>query len=142
MNEVINKAGAVLLREKSGKIEILLEYRDREYKDWTFPKGDIEKDETPEETAVRELREETGYRIEIIEKLPDICYEFRLNGGKNEVCLKMFLAKAIDGRLTLEFPSDRLRWMTLNEAEKTLTHQNLKDYLEKVKPNLAVKKIA
>lgn len=136
MNRLIEKAGAVLLREKDSKVEILLEYRDREYKDWTFPKGDIEKDESPKETAVRELKEETGYRIEIIKQLPDIFYEFELNGEKNQVCLKMFLAKVIDGHLTLEFASDRLKWMSLEEAEETLTHKNLKDYLKKIREDI------
>jgi 8-oxo-dGTP diphosphatase len=58
---VINSNGQVLLREPAGH-----------YKGdvWTFAKGRPEPDETPEQTAVREVLEETGYRTEIAAKIP------------------------------------------------------------------------
>jgi len=125
---IIKKSGAVLFRERDGEKDVLLEYRDREYHDWTFPKGGMEDGETAEVTAVRELREETGYNIEVLQELPDIRYEF----DEGKVIQHMFLAKVIDGHLTPEFKSDRLKWVPIEEAENLLTHQDLKDYLSKI----------
>lgn len=129
MSKYIEEAGAVLIRERQGNIEILLEYRDRSYHDWTFPKGNIEKNETIEETAVRELKEETGYTIKIIKKLPNVYYEWE----KGKVRQHMFLAQVIDGHLTPEFKSDRLKWFSIDEAVEKLTHKNLKNYLKSIK---------
>jgi len=44
----------------------------------------------------------------------------------------MFLAEIIDGHLTPEFKSDKLKWLPIGEARETLTHQNLKDYLDNI----------
>ncbi len=129
----LEKAGAILTRKRNEVEEVLLEYRARGYDDWTFPKGDMEKGETPKDTALRELREETGYNIEIIEKLPDIKYEFEENDQKCSVTQHMFLAEIIDGHLTPEFESDRLKWVSQEKAMQILTHQDLKDYLEKIR---------
>ncbi len=136
----LEKAGAILIRKKNGKKEILLEYRSRDYGDWTFPKGDIEKDETSEQTAKRELKEETGFNVKLIRKLPDINYEFEQGGKIHHVKQHMFLAQIIDGHLTPEFKYDGLRWVKIEEAAGVLTHQDLKDYLAKIKPKLILEK--
>jgi 8-oxo-dGTP pyrophosphatase MutT (NUDIX family) len=50
---------------------------------WGFPKGNIEKDETPELTALREISEETGLpmnRLRIVSQLPPVKYTFRWEG--------------------------------------------------------------
>ena len=50
---------------------------------WGFPKGNIEKDETPELTALREISEETGLpmnRLRIVSHLPPVKYTFRWEG--------------------------------------------------------------
>ena len=62
---VINASGKVLLREPAGH-----------YKGgfWTLPKGKPEAGESPEQTALREVLEETGYRAEIIGKIPG-CFD-------------------------------------------------------------------
>lgn len=138
----LEKAGAILIRTINDNEEILLEYRARGYDDWTFPKGDIEAGETPEQTAIRELKEETGFGVELVEKLPDICYEFKQNGRIHEVTQHMFLAKIIDGRLAPEFTSDRLKWVSLADAMKVLTHQDLKDYLKNIITKLRTQKVS
>ncbi len=129
----LEKAGAVLIRDNNGMEEVLLEYRARGYDDWTFPKGDMEDGETPEMTAIRELKEETGFDVELIEKLPDINYEFEQTGKVHHVTQHMFLAKILDGHLTPEFKHDGLKWVSTEEAAKILTHQDLKDYLREEK---------
>jgi 8-oxo-dGTP pyrophosphatase MutT (NUDIX family) len=69
---VEKSAGAVIFRKEGGKIYYLLLYYQsgarRPHPYWDFPKGHIEKGEKPEDTARREVKEETGLKnIDIIE---------------------------------------------------------------------------
>lgn len=56
--------GAVIYREKEGKLKILL-IRHKNGGHWAFPKGHVEKKETEEETALREIKEETGLKVKL-----------------------------------------------------------------------------
>lgn len=131
------KAGAIIVRDNGGVQEILLEYRGREdLKDWTFPKGGIEEGETPEETAKREIMEETGLEVEIIKTLPDSYYHA---GRYGEAKTYMFLAKPTGGKIKPEFDRDKVEWVPIDKASERLSYQNLKDYFESVKDDLNVK---
>ncbi len=69
----ISAAGGVLLREHGGKVQVLLVYRPR-YDDWALPKGKLEAGESPEQAAMREVREETGYEVTLGDALSSIRY--------------------------------------------------------------------
>ncbi len=56
--------GAVVFRKKEGEPQILLICH-RNGGHWAFPKGHVEKKETEEETALREIREETGLKVKL-----------------------------------------------------------------------------
>lgn len=56
--------GAVVYREKKGQVQVLL-IRHKNGGHWAFPKGHVEKKETEEETALREIREETGLKVKL-----------------------------------------------------------------------------
>lgn len=60
---LIDKAGHVLLREPTGHFGGYV---------WTFAKGRIAKGETPEQAALREVREETGYEAHILGLIPKV----------------------------------------------------------------------
>lgn len=60
---VMDVSGRVLLREPSGHYDGYV---------WTFPKGRPSHGETPEETALRETREETGVVAEIVAEIPGV----------------------------------------------------------------------
>ncbi len=82
------KAGCVVL---SARNEILLVSEDK--KIWSFPKGHMEQGETVEQTALREVKEETGYTVEIIERRSDATY---VSGSSGElVRVALFQAKPI-----------------------------------------------
>lgn len=49
---------------------------------WALPKGHIDGRETEQEAAMREVREETGVRVTLDEKLGDISYWFRAGGDR------------------------------------------------------------
>ena len=67
-------AGGVIYREQQGQIYIALIHVPRR---WGLPKGHVEPGERIDETAVREVREETGLRGKIQRKLGSISYTYR-----------------------------------------------------------------
>ncbi len=72
--------------------EVLL-VTDQEIKIWTFPKGHAEHGETLEQVALREVKEETGYKVEIVKRLSDVTYTHGQTGELIRVA--MFEAKPI-----------------------------------------------
>jgi len=133
----LEKAGAILIRERNGNLEVLLGHRDREFDDWTFPKGKVEDGETVEETAIREVREETGFEITLLEKIPEIYYEF----GGNTVKMTIFLGNITSGKEKISWENDKLKWIEYNKALKLLSYDNLKRSLKIAKQLLAGQKI-
>lgn len=128
------KAGAIIVRVNEGKPEVLLEYRGRNgFEDWSFPKGGMDEDETPEETAKREVKEETGLEIEIIKVLPTIFYS---NEHDGEVRQYMFLAKPKSDCIIPETSLDKVEWTQFDKAVSKLTYRNLKEYFESIKEEL------
>ncbi|HET8740037.1 MAG TPA: NUDIX hydrolase [Acidimicrobiia bacterium] len=83
MTKVIQAAGGLVFRmTPKGNLKILLVHRPR-YDDWGLPKGKASKRESPEETALREVLEETGYRCRIVAPIGTTRY--RIDGGVKEV---------------------------------------------------------
>ena len=70
---VVRAAGALVWRERRGRLEVLLVHRPR-YDDWSFPKGKVEPGESVRTCAVREVAEETGARIALGQPLETIRY--------------------------------------------------------------------
>jgi len=66
-------AGGVVLRPTATGPEVLLIHRHR-YNDWCLPKGKSDPGESPLETALREVKEETGYEVEVTGYAGDIRY--------------------------------------------------------------------
>lgn len=101
---VINPSGQVLLREPAGH-----------YKGdvWTFAKGKPESGESPEQTAVREVLEETGYRAEIVEKVPG---SFDGSRTSNEY----FLMVPVEDTQHFDAETQAVRWATGEEARQLI----------------------
>ena len=70
----IYAAGVVCWREQDGKLEVALVHREV-YKDWGFPKGKLDPGEQLPETAVREVLEESGFKVRLGRKLGVINYQ-------------------------------------------------------------------
>ena len=68
MTERRQAAGAVVVRE-DGRVLLIQRGRPPGAGDWTLPGGKVEPGETPAQTIVRELHEETGLRVEIVAAL-------------------------------------------------------------------------
>jgi len=96
---------------------------------WCLPKGTVEPGESLEETAVREVREETGLRVRLLRPLHKVRYSFFWPpGGVNyDKTVAYFLAEPIGGRLEPETGFDEARWVTRDEAMRLLHWKNDKE---------------
>lgn len=76
--------GAVVWRLNEGRLELLL-IKQFEHKDsWGIPKGHMDSDETLDECALREVKEETGVTVKLGHRLPD-CQTYFKNEDKTVV---------------------------------------------------------
>ena len=128
-------AGGVVYREEGRKTYILL-IKDL-YRRWALPKGKIEKDEKAEETAVREIEEETGIsKLEKIENLGTIRYFFTFSGQPIFKIVHNFLFKTDQKNLSPSFEIKDAKWIELNQVLKKISYKNTSQILEK-----AIKKL-
>ena len=97
----------------------------------SFPKGHVENGETERETAIREVKEETGIDIEV-----DTNYRYITNYSPKEGVMKeviFFLGKVIGGDLKpQEKEVSKVEFISFDEAFKSLTHEDIKEIFEQV----------
>jgi 8-oxo-dGTP pyrophosphatase MutT (NUDIX family) len=130
--EKTEKAGAIIL-SSINRSKVALLYRGRQ-NDWSFPKGHVDPGENSVETMTREIREETGLVVDIIETLPPLEY---VSSSGELVCTKMFLVVSKDdSKLKLEFKEDDIQWIQLNKVVKKLSYDNLINYFTKILPTI------
>ena len=128
---VEKSAGAIVFRRENKKIYyFLIQYG---LGHWGFPRGLIEKKEKLEETAKREIKEETG--IKDLKFLPGfketIKYFFKF-GGKNVLKFATyFLAETKEKKVLLSFEHKDFEWLPYKEALEKLTFKNSKEVLKK-----------
>lgn len=124
--DVIRAAGGVVFRmTREGVTEIAVIHRPA-YDDWTLPKGKMEPDETPEDCALREVREETGLRCELLR--PVGCTAYVDRRGRDKVAC-YWLMEAIGGRFKPGVEVDRLVWLRVADAVERLTYSRDKTLL-------------
>lgn len=123
--------GAVVLRQINNETRLLLIKNNRSTH-WGFPKGHMERGETPEQTAKREVLEETGLNIEII---PDFSSKSDYTiQGKVEKSVTIFLAKTEDTRTIIQKEEiDDYIWLNIDKALEALKFENDKAILKSAK---------
>lgn len=90
---------------------------------WSFPKGRIEKGEKPEETAVREVLEETGVLGRIISYLGETKYWFTFDGDKVFKVVKFYLMVYVEGEPKPSWEVQDARFFPSNEVIKLLKYK-------------------
>lgn len=136
---VERSAGAVVFRKENGKIKyLLIQYG---WGHWEFPRGLIEKKESLEETARREIKEEIG--IEDIKFIPGfkewIKFFFRLKGKNIMKIVTFLLAETKAKEVKLSFEHKDYAWLEYKEALERLTFKNSKEILKKANDHLKSK---
>jgi 8-oxo-dGTP pyrophosphatase MutT (NUDIX family) len=104
-----------------------------------LPKGAIDDGEKPDQTAVREVREETGVNADLIGKLADIKYHYVRNWGDNARVFKIvsfYLLLYRSGRLGQIAPEMRIEvqrafWLPLQDAPTELVYQGEREVAQR-----------
>jgi 8-oxo-dGTP pyrophosphatase MutT (NUDIX family) len=92
---------------------------------WALPKGTPHAGETPEATALREVREETGLLTSIVAEIGRIEYTFSRKGVRYRKEVLHFLMEAVGGDIAdHDEEYDFVEWVPLDEAPQRLTHEN------------------
>jgi 8-oxo-(d)GTP phosphatase len=130
-NGVIRAGGGVVWRmaPDSSSVEVAVIHRPR-YDDWSFPKGKLAPGETEFDGALREVVEETGYRVRPGRALGEVRY-LKRNGSRREKVVRYWSMQAIGGAFTPNQEVDDLRWLALRDAESGLTQDSDREILER-----------
>ena len=109
---------------------------------WALPKGRIDAGESGEETALREVAEETGAHGRSLGKLGDVRYWFNWDGERIFKVVSFFLVRYEGGRLG-DLPEEfrhevaEARWLPLEEAPTLLAYAGERDMARKAAARLA-----
>jgi 8-oxo-dGTP pyrophosphatase MutT (NUDIX family) len=92
---------------------------------WGLPKGTPDPGESLEQTAVREVEEETGLRVRVVDKIGVIEYWFSREGVRYHKWVHYYLMEAIGGDTSAhDVEYDRVEWFPAEVALKNLTFKN------------------
>ena len=123
--------GAIVFKKQKDGIKYLLLHYEAGH--WDFPKGNQEKKETEEQTAAREIKEETG--IEDIEFLPDFKEPIKYFYKKGDETIYkeviFFLAQSMTEHVTLSSEHIGYAWLSYDNAYKKLAFNTSKELLRK-----------
>ena len=127
-------SGGIVYRRTKGATEVaLIRVRDR----WCLPKGQVEGGEGLKETALREVREETGLEGKVVDKLGDITYWFT-NKTKEGETVKIFkrvyfyLIRYLKGDVREhDREVEEACWLPIDEAVKKLAYASERQMVRK-----------
>lgn len=136
-NARATSAGGIVHRTTEGRTEILLVHR-RSPLLWALPKGTPDSGESLIETALREVREETGIQVEAEDSLGAISYFFVRQRTRFHKTVHFFLMRPVGGSLEEhDHEFDEVRWFQLEEALQIMTYPTEREVVERAAEALA-----
>lgn len=112
----VARIAVIARRNRAGRVE------------WCLPKGHVESNETLEQTAVREVAEETGIIGRVLAPLGAIDYWFSASGTRIHKIVHHYLLEATGGELSIEGDPDAeaidVAWFPLGDVQSHLTFPN------------------
>lgn len=128
-----HSAGGILMED--GSVLLILMRNLKGDQVWTFPKGHVDPGETPEQAAVREVLEETGWECEIDSYLLTSTYSFMRGDMMVDKDVRWYLMKRVGGDGVPRTPDEVLdmRWLPLAEAEKELVYPSDQELIDMMK---------
>ena len=105
---------------------------------WSLPKGHIEDGETVEETAVREVKEETGISARVMRPLGTIDYWFVADNRRIHKTVHHFLLQATDGELSdADVEVTEVAWVALDDLDGRLAYADERRLVRKARELLS-----
>ncbi len=127
-------AGGVVFRKTDKGVEFLLieDLKGR----WSVPKGHVESGETLEQTAIREIGEETGlHKTQVHEKLDKVHFFYRFEGKLIFMTTYIFLIEAMDPDEPIVVEESEgivgARWFPAEKATQILEYKDLKALMQR-----------
>jgi 8-oxo-dGTP diphosphatase len=123
----VRAAGGVIWRRAAaGGHEIVLVHRPA-YDDWSLPKGKADKGETDEETALREVEEETGLVCDVGPELPSTHYHDRFDRPK---VVRYWAMTPVSGEPEGHHEVDKAEWVSLDEARRRISYEHDREVID------------
>ena len=122
-------AGGLVISESDPGLIALISHKNRGGGlDWVIPKGHVELGENYLQTAVREIREETGIESKILEKIGEISYSFKIGPKRIKKTVHHYLLQQIGGSLNAySDPTGEVvdvQWFEIGKLVDVLAHEN------------------
>lgn len=123
----LTHGGGVLIKKVDNKRLVLL-VSSKKTGEWVLPKGHIDAGETSEETAVREVKEETGYAGKVISYLGKTP---RYNFNNESILVDYYLMSPLNEE---PYPAEdrKKQWVEIERAIEMVKKEDLKELLRKV----------
>lgn len=129
-------AGGIVYKKENGKTYIVIGQHSG-HKGWVFPKGligDHKKEESKEETALREVKEESGIEAKIEKTLSPVTYWYIWEKEKRRKTVYYFLMQATGGSVeNHDWEMSDVKWVDAEKVEETLTYPSDKKVWQEAK---------
>ena len=103
-----------------------------------LPKGGANPGETGEQTATREVREETGVNVDVREPLGDVSYVYRRGGRRIHKTVHFYLCDFVSGSTDdHDHEVEEARWIPLEKARNTLSYPGERELIDRALSKLA-----
>lgn len=118
--------GIVYKKEKSQTMILVCQHS--QHHGWVFPKGligDTKENEGKEETAVREVEEETGVQAKIIKPLTPVTYWYVWQKERIKKTVYYFIMEYLSGDISQhDMEMENVEWLPAHDVEKRLTYKS------------------
>ena len=126
----VSAGGFVISKSDPNLVALMARFNRGGKLEWCIPKGHLEQNETNEQAALREVREETGLVAEIITHLGEVNYQFIQDGKRIAKTVHVYLMQQTGGELSFEHDphkeASELEWVPVSELLARLSHGNEK----------------
>ena len=123
-------SGAFIFHHSKGKLSFLL--LQRKNSSWDLPKGHVERGETLEETAMREIFEETGLKPKIVSGFSvSTSYKFKREGKPIDKRAIFFLAESSTSKVKVSEEHSGYKWVSPDKAKPLIGHKNMATLISK-----------
>lgn len=124
--------GCVIFDKKTHSKVLIVYEKNRNF--WGFPKGHIEDGETETQTALREVKEEVGIDVKILDENYRYVTNYIIEDKQIDKTSIFYIAETLDENydtVNQEAEIEESKWVSIEDALKLLTFDNSKDVLKK-----------